>query len=67
MDPKSPAVASAYEKAKQALGRAHAPYSKLQVACAIKSGAQKEAVVGVNLRGTVGGGVAGLTIWQDAD
>ena len=56
MDPKSPAVASAYEKAKQALGRAHAPYSKLQVACAIKSGAQKEAVVGVNVENASYGG-----------
>ncbi len=56
MKPIPAAVEKAYEKAKQALANAHAPYSNLQVACALKLRDRDQEIVGVNVENASYGG-----------
>ncbi len=56
MKPTPAAVEKAFEKAKQALSNAHAPYSNLHVACALKLRDRDTEVIGVNVENASYGG-----------
>jgi cytidine deaminase len=49
-------LSKAHKQAVEAMKRAHAPYSHLQVACAVKLRGKEECVVGVNVENASYGG-----------